>query len=148
MAKKTRRSKVKYASLIKRYNSKIRQEYLDQDYLDQLNEEELEWLNDFMSEYNNASVGKQKDKGKNNRFHKSKDTVKECTDRNNSRNRCLYGIRRASQSLDMLPSDDILGFLDMLRGSVDLSEDNIIDILDTVRQEFNYTKDDSDSDGD
>ena len=96
--KKPIRSKIKNASLNPNYNSKIRQEYLDYDYLNKLSEDELKWLADFTKEWNNASVGSQKD-AKNNRFHNTPEMVKDCTDRNNRRNRCAYGNTKAQKTL-------------------------------------------------
>jgi hypothetical protein len=92
--KSTRRSKVKNAALIKRYNSRIRQDEIDYDYLSDLSEEELKWLNDFTEEYVNASVGKQSEANKN-KFHNTPELVKDCTDRNNARQRCIYSIAKA-----------------------------------------------------
>lgn len=143
MAKKTRRSKVKNAALVKKYNSKIRQEYLDQDYLDQLNPEELKWLNDFMAEYNNASVGKQKDKGKNNRFHKSKKLVKDCTDRNNARNRCIHGLAKAGYVLDSVPSYELSDYIDDIE-KIHKTEDVLNELIDLKREYLGKSEDDPD----
>lgn len=87
---KTKRSKEKYPALKKNVNSRVRQEYIDYDYLDKLSPEEKAWLNDFSEEYINASVGKQSEADQN-RFHNTAELVKDCTDRNNARNRCIYG---------------------------------------------------------
>lgn len=87
--KKSRRSKIKYPNLIKKYNSRIKQEYLDQDYLDKLSPAELEWLDSFMRNYNSAGF---KDDGSD--VDDSPEARKETYDRNNARNRCLYGNYR------------------------------------------------------
>lgn len=84
--KKQRRNQVKNASLIKRYNPRIRQEKIDMDYLDQLSSDELAWLGKFMEEENNASF---KDDGTD--FNQSKEERKKIYDRNNASNRCLLG---------------------------------------------------------
>jgi hypothetical protein len=89
--KNTKRSKQKYPSLTKKYNSRVRQEYLDYDYIDQLSDEEKKWLEDFNSEYYMANVGRQADEGKNNRFTKGRDAVKASQSANNARNADLYG---------------------------------------------------------
>lgn len=104
--KKPRRDQVPHASLNPKYNHRIRQEYIDQDYIDQLDDTvkncklpngemvtELEYLSSFMEEWNNASVGKQSE-AENNRFHRTAQEVKDCTDRNNHRNGDMYGIAR------------------------------------------------------
>jgi len=101
-----KRKNVKHASLKKRYNSRIRQEYLDMDYIDQLDDTkkncelpdgtmvtEMEYMSLFMKEWNNASIAEDsvKDKtdeaAKENKFHRTSKEAKTCTDRNNERNR-------------------------------------------------------------
>jgi hypothetical protein len=88
------RNKVKHPGLKKQYNSRIKQEYLDCDYVNQLSEEEKDFLSDFNEEYYGANLD-YKDL-ENNRFHKTQADKKACTDRNNARNRCLYGNVKAS----------------------------------------------------
>lgn len=92
--KKTPRSKVKHPGLKKRYNSKLKQEYLDQDYISKLSEDEKQFLSDFNEEYYGANLDFKN--LENNRFHKTKEEKKTCTDRNNARNRCIYGIAKAT----------------------------------------------------
>src|SRR5712671_2380940 len=53
--KKSRRDQVKNAALKKKYNSRILGEHVDYDYLDQLNEKDLAWLNKFTKEFHKAS---------------------------------------------------------------------------------------------
>ncbi len=93
---KKRRSQVKNPALIKKFNSRIRQEYLDYDYLDKLNDEELAWLNKFTEEYLNASPvlteDNQLDPEAN--LHKDPKFKKETYDANNRRNADLYGNLR------------------------------------------------------
>ena len=52
---KPRRDQVKNAALNKKYNSRILGEYIDYDYLDQLDEETLAYLNKFTEEFHKAS---------------------------------------------------------------------------------------------
>ena len=85
--------------LQKKSTKLIRQEYMDYDYIDKLDDKTKQWLADFTNEYYNASVGKQKDKGKNNRFHKSKKEVKDCQHRNNLRNNDVYGKAKAKNNI-------------------------------------------------
>ena len=95
--KKTRRSKLKYPTLNLKYNTKVRQEYLDYDYIDSLSDEEKQFLDDFNKEYYCATLGKQRDKGKNNRFVNSEnytDVVKEMKEiqhQNYARTMDVYG---------------------------------------------------------
>ena len=51
----TKRSKEKHSALKKQFNLKSRQDLIDFDYLDQLDESELDFLNDFVSETVNAN---------------------------------------------------------------------------------------------
>lgn len=93
--KTTKRSKAKYPALIPGLNSRIRQEYNDYDYLDQLNEEEKTWLNKFTEEYTNASF-----KNDGTDLHKTDAERKDSYDRNNARNRCLYGRIKLNNAAD------------------------------------------------
>jgi len=84
--KKVRRNKTKNPALKKSYTPRVRQEYLDYDYLDQLNEEELEYLNKFTEEWLNASFNRDETD-----IQPYEKYGKDSNDRNNARNRCLYG---------------------------------------------------------
>jgi hypothetical protein len=137
MPKKAKREKRKKASLkVLNKNSTllIRQEFMDYDYLDQLSEKELQFLADFTDEYYNASVGKQSDNGKNNRFHKSKELVKECQTNNNKRNNDLYGKMRSKNRIvpiantgQIIDDPDYKGSNKIDKNSV---EDAVIDYID------------------
>jgi hypothetical protein len=81
--KPTARSAKRFPALEKKMNLQSRQALIDYDYLSQLTDEEKTWLNKFTEEYVNASF----DKNKRKRLHKTKAQVKDCYDRNNSRNR-------------------------------------------------------------
>jgi len=137
--KKTKRSREKYPSLKRNLNSKVRQEMLDYDYVDQLSYEEKQYLEDFNSEYYNASVGKQADEGKDNRFIKGYDEnglseVKKVQDANNARQRDLYGrVRNKVGATKLLNYEDSQAIVeDKLQGSLrnDNYEDALIDYLD------------------
>lgn len=78
----------------KRYNSRIRQEYIDQDYIDQLSDKEKEFLSNFNEEFYGGNF---KHKGK--KLHKSKKSKRTCYGRNNSQNRCVFGIGKAKGNL-------------------------------------------------
>lgn len=84
--KKRRRDRAKYPALEKRFMPRVRQEYLDFDYLDKLNLEEKAWMNKFVDEYLNASFKKD---GTDIQDYET--YGKDSNDRNNSRNRDLYG---------------------------------------------------------
>lgn len=104
MEKKTKRAKVKYSALDPTVNLKTRYELIsDYDYLDQLNEEEKAWLNKFTKEYVNADLDSKR-RSKN--LHKTDKLKKDCYDRNNARNRCVWTKCKASGkfvSIDEVP---------------------------------------------
>lgn len=97
--KPNRRNRNKYPGLVKELNLKIRQELIDQDYIDKLSETEKEWLNRFNNEYVSASVYPKKTKDKQKLLHNTKKLKKDCTDRNNWRNNDVYGIKKISNML-------------------------------------------------
>ena len=99
-------------------------------YVHKLNHEEKAWMNQFMKEYNEASVGSEENptgvfhhpdeilKDKNgevimttNRWGmQDKNSVpmtskKLCTDRNNDRNRCDYTLAQAANRLNLVEND-------------------------------------------
>lgn len=95
--RKTRRENQNYPDLDPRFNLKSRMELIDQDYLDKLSKEELEWLNKFNKETISASFN-QENPRKN--LHKTKKLRKECYDRNNARNRDVLTRAKAANQLD------------------------------------------------
>ena len=117
---KTNRKNVKHPGLKKQYNSKVKQEYLDFDYINSLTEDEKQWLSDFSDEYYGAKLDYEN--LENNRFHKTPEDKKACTDRNNARNRCQYGLARAGgkinnpelgvESVDMSSEDTVIAAID------------------------------------
>ncbi len=91
MSKKpSRRSKEKYPALIPHLNLRTRFEEIDYDYINQLSDEDKEWLNRFTEEYTNASF-KHK-----NRVHKKKKDKLEAYKRNNDRNKDILTRAKAS----------------------------------------------------
>lgn len=88
--KPTRRSKEKYPALIPHLNLRTRFEEIDYDYVNQLSDEEKEWLNRFTEEYTNASF-KHK-----NRIHKKKKDELGAYKRNNDRNNDVLTRAKAS----------------------------------------------------
>jgi len=105
MEKKTKRSKVKYSALDPTVNLKTRYELIaDYDYLDKLSDNEKAWLNKFTKEYVNADLDTKR-KSKN--LHRTDRLRKDCYDRNNARNRCVWTKCKASGkfvSIDEVPS--------------------------------------------
>jgi hypothetical protein len=94
--KLSKRSKAKHPDLSPQFNLKTRADLLDQDYLHELNGEELEWLNKFNSEYVGASLDKD---DLDNNLHNTKKLLKDCRDRNNARNRDVLTLEKAKNQL-------------------------------------------------
>ena len=118
-----------------RLNSRVRQELIDYDYIDQLNDEQKEFLNDFSEEYINAAVGKQSEADKN-KFHNTPELVKDCTDRNNARNRCWYGRQRnrvgATHILNYEDSQELIESQQQIDSNY--VEDAFIDYIDSKKR--------------
>lgn len=140
--KKTKRSETKYPGLVKEMNLKIRQELIDQDYINKLSEDEKKWLNQFNKEYITADF-----RDKKNRLHPKKYTSKtlksngqkkkidiykkDCEDKNNSRNRDAYSITKVN---NMLKGDEAFPAIDIDNRSTNYhdTEDALIDYLDNL----------------
>lgn len=85
-------------------------------YVNQLNHSEKVWMNQFMKEYNEASVGSEE--VPTGTFHITKKDRKLCTDMNNSRNRCTYTEEQAANRLNLVGTDwdmekIIYGYIDI-----------------------------------
>jgi hypothetical protein len=91
--RKLRRNQVKHPALNSKYNSRILSEKIDYDYLDQLSEEEKDWLAKFTEEYHKASY-----KHDETDIQDYETYGKDSNDRNNAQNRCLYGHIRNKAS--------------------------------------------------
>ena len=122
---------MKYPGLNKQYNSKIRQEYLDYDYIDQLSEKEKEWLNSFTEEYIAANFNHP---GKT--FHKTKKSKREIYNQNNARNRCLMSQSRAQNKLDNYTQSVEESIEEKNLSNTRDIEDSMIDYLDK-KKKFN-----------
>ena len=123
--KKNKRSQIRYSSLDPTVNLKTRYELIaDYDYLDQLSDKEKALLNKFTKEYVNADLDT-KNTRKN--LHRTKKMRKDCYDRNNARNRCIWTRSKASKnsvSFEDLPSNaaDFKESEDFLLFKLDLNE--------------------------
>ena len=101
--KKTKRSRVKYSALDPTVNLKTRYELIaDYDYLNKLSDKDKAWLNKFTKEYVNADLDTKRP-GKN--LHRNKELRKDCYDRNNARNRCVWTKCKASGNFSSI--DDV-----------------------------------------
>lgn len=91
--RKTKRSAEKYPALRQDLNLKTRFDLVDYDYLDKLNDKELEWLNKFTEEYTHTDFRHTKP------IMKTKKERREAYARNNARNRCVFTRAKASGNL-------------------------------------------------
>lgn len=143
MAKKkkpSRRDNTKYPMFDPSLSPKVRREYMDVDYIDKLSEEptiempdgsiisEKEWLHKFLSERDGASLDF---KNLENNLHNTKELKKDCTDRNNARNRCLYGVSKANR----LVHDPARPENDTKPSDTGLYEDLLITYIDKKNEE-------------
>lgn len=132
---KKRKKRPKDSSLRPEYNSKIRQEYLDYDYLNKLSKEEYEWLAAFTHEYNCANLNHEYDKV----FKRNKEARKEHNDRNNQRNRDTFSNIRAQNRILYLQGG-APEFLDENDVDQRNPEDSIIELIDNKNNEFKLDK--------
>lgn len=155
---KPRRASVKHAALKKNYNSKIRQEYIDIDYVDKLDDTkancklpngkmvtEREYMSIFMKEWNNGGVGAQKD-AKKNAIQRTKAQVKDSTDRTNKRNVDLWGQAKAMNRGYTFSPEYMEDIIDSSRDNLGSNniEDAMVDYLDNAK-ELGKAGDDSNS---
>lgn len=77
-------------------------------YADQLSPSELEWMNKFMEEYNNASFSKMNRKN----LMKTKQEKLDSYNRNNARNRDVYNRLKMNNDLVFIEDNDTYGELD------------------------------------
>jgi hypothetical protein len=111
MKKKNKRTRQKYPNLNPQYNLKTRQELIDYDYIDKLNDAEKAFLDKFTAEYTNASFEKEDPfkKGKRRKLknlHKTKKLRKKAYDANNARNRDILTRAKAQGTAHYL--DDVI----------------------------------------
>lgn len=93
--KNNKRSSTKYPAFNPKLNTRLRQEFLDIDYVDKLSEEEKEFLHRFMEEEVNASFS-----NTNKDINKTKEEKRAIYNKNNARNRCLYSNKKATGLLE------------------------------------------------
>ena len=103
--KNPRRSNFEYPSLEPSVALHSRREAVEDvaSYAHKLNKEDKAWLNQFMKEYNEASVGSEEEPT--GIFHVSKEDRKICTDKNNARNRCWYTEEAAANRLNLVETE-------------------------------------------
>jgi len=128
--KPTKRSKKKHPYLEPRLNSRVRQEFLDYDYIGDLSEEEKDFLNKFSGEFYGGTFSKDGSDITANDV----EGYRASYNRNNARNRDLFGlIRNRVGATKLLNYDNVINIVEdqLARGiSHDNIEDAIIDYLD------------------
>lgn len=104
----------KLADLDPLYMPRVRREFADQDYVNELSDEEREWLSKFNSEYYGAAITKTKQGTvKKKHLHTKTEHAKEIYDNNNRRNNDLYGVTRINGLLSNLEGQpDTIGLAD------------------------------------
>lgn len=124
--KSTKRAKKKSVPGLNKYKfSKIKQEFHDIDYADKLDKFAADWLSRFMWEELGANLNHD---GK--KINKKKADKRRCYNANNRRNRDMYGVARATGTLDSYepsdegynPEDDLIDLLDSQKISDDLED--------------------------
>jgi hypothetical protein len=146
MSKKGKKKKKASLKVLQKKSTRlIRQEYMDYDYVDQLSKEEKQWLADFTAEYYNASVGRQGDEGKDNRFARSKKEVKDSQHRNNLVNNDTYSKKRAHRDLIFSNNEGVIDPQVRNKWAKQHSyEDALVEILDHKREKLSNSSEDTD----
>lgn len=135
MAKRKTRKKrdvTPFPGLDKKLFSKVKQEYHDIDYSHTLSDKDKKWLSQFMEEHLGAQLKEETLKNKYNRkpFHKSKKHKKDCFDRNNARQRDIYGLNKATGTLDDYDSTGVNNYIDSLSEDNHSIEERLIEKID------------------
>jgi len=135
--------KQKDFALNKDKHSKVRREFIDYDYVDQLSSKDKEWLARFSREWVDASFPKDGTRlhpvveGEVSHGHTSKEVKdyykKDVENRNNARNRCLYGkensLGRTMGNIHDFKFEDLAEGLSS-KENPQQTEDDLIAILD------------------
>jgi len=125
----------KYPALNPRLNAKTRFEILDMDYLKQLDDSQLQYLNQFMAEYVSGAFKKDSDgEYSSENLNKTVEERRDCYTRNNIRNRC--GLTISNATGNTYRADDINSFVDSLT-DIDVMGDGVNALSDEVMDYFN-----------
>lgn len=112
---------------------------MDQDYVKDLSDTEKDFLSKFNEEYYGARLNFD-DLSQN--LHNTEELKKDCTDRNNAQNRCVYGIAKAGNKINDMNMFTVekesvnidLGPDDEIHSDPNL-EDALIDYIDSKLKE-------------
>lgn len=125
--RKNRRNKTKYPALNPQFNLRSRTELLDYDYLNKLTDKELKYLNKFTEEFVNASVDVKK-RWRN--LHKTKTLIKDCFNKNNSRNRDILTQQKAMGKHIYLDDIQNIGNYNDIQSIEDRIDMQLLNIID------------------
>lgn len=133
--KRKLKKNVRIKSLYPQFNTKVRRDLLDADYINKLTPEEKRWYAQFIDEYVGGSIEKTKTgKVKSGHLHNTKALAKECYDANNRRNVDIMSVTKANRLLSAIDPE-----LDTRDGwyitNPQLTEDSVISGLDKQEQE-------------
>lgn len=130
------KKKVRLKSLNPQYQTRVRKEFVDFDYIDKLDPKTKEWLAQFTDEYVGGAVKKNKSgKIAAGHLHNTQELAKECYDTNNRRNNDVYSVTKANGLLF-----DIKHKYELEETALDvnyaLSEDAIIAEIENIEQDI------------
>lgn len=95
-----RRKKQEFPALTKQYNTRVRSDLLDQDYIHKLNAEEKRWLDKFNEETVTAKFTKAEKKYSSKRnLYTKKEQRQQIYQENNDRNNDAYSVAKARNRL-------------------------------------------------
>lgn len=77
----------------------LRKTYLDYDYLEKLTPEQLNWLDRFTDEYYGGGFEKENGEFTKDNLHKTDALRKDCYNRNNAQNRCIFNRQNSLGAL-------------------------------------------------
>ena len=133
--KRKLKKNVRIKSLYPQFNTKVRRDLLDADYINKLTPDEKRWYAQFIDEYVGGAVEKTKTgKVKSGHLHNTKALAKECYDANNRRNVDIMSVTKANRLLSVIDPE-----LDTRDGwyitNPQLTEDSVISGLDKIENE-------------
>lgn len=132
MAKKPKKKRdvKQYPGLDRKLFSRVKQEYHDIDYAHKLSDDDKAWMSQFMEEHLGANLDEERldNKYGNEPFHNTRELRKDCFDRNNARQRDIYGLNKATGTLDSF--DKAIEYLEDLSDKDLTFEERFLDKLD------------------
>jgi hypothetical protein len=130
-----KRRNSKYPGLDPKMHPRTRHEYIDIDYAKKLTDEEKAYLSKFMDEYYGATLAPADSPGRWRKdLHRNKKLRKDCTDRNNARNRDTYSRSKARDKVKSITKEKETEIVDS-KSTLNPAahEDAIVALLDKKR---------------